>query len=93
MRGVTNDERNLFELQHISTHTPHARRDATCTKWKNGSKPFQLTRLMRGVTCNSHQLMNVSQISTHTPHARRDAALSTELDNIRNFNSHASCEA
>ena len=41
-------EREPFE--HISTHTPHARRDGRKQCVRFCSEAFQLTRLMRGVT-------------------------------------------
>ena len=37
-------------LKFISTHTPHARRDALTTASVASGTKFQLTRLMRGVT-------------------------------------------
>ena len=50
MRGVTLQEGIQFACLAISTHTPHARRDATLLISVASSLSFQLTRLMRGVT-------------------------------------------
>ena len=50
MRGVTKSRQEPLELFFISTHTPHARRDALCSAAGSNPALFQLTRLMRGVT-------------------------------------------
>ena len=50
MRGVTPNETAVFKRLVISTHTPHARRDAAQNRIIAQSFAFQLTRLMRGVT-------------------------------------------
>ena len=58
---------------HISTHTPHARRDVVRPAYCHPHGVFQLTRLMRGVTRSAVIGFYLANISTHTPHARRDA--------------------
>ena len=50
MRGVTGAEKVVTNVQGISTHTPHARRDHFNAGVACFLKLFQLTRLMRGVT-------------------------------------------
>ena len=59
-------------LPSISTHTPHARRDAARVAAFFVAAAFLLTRLMRGVTNTIIQQIFCPVISTHTPHARRD---------------------
>ena len=55
---------------------------------------FQLTRLLRGVTVSALSISRIcTGISTHTPLARRDFVIGIGTVYIRNFNSHASCEA
>ena len=99
----------------ISTHTPHARRDARVLFALAKTLKFLLTRLMRGVTASAlchvlqlvisthtpHARRDTNQsgeihtlvISTHTPHARRDTPMSAVCRIIKDFYSHASCEA
>ena len=72
MRGVTDDMPAADVQPVISTHTPHARRDAIHTEILTTTHSFQLTRLMRGVTQSLVNLTAEKTISTHTPHARRD---------------------
>ena len=94
MRGVTKSRQEPLELFFISTHTPHARRDALCSAAGSNPALFQLTRLMRGVTSNGSDTKTPPFIiSTHTPHARRDWAHNRPGAPSSNFNSHASCEA
>ena len=50
MRGVTSGATDYTELENISTHTPHARRDFSELLFGFWFGRFQLTRLMRGVT-------------------------------------------
>ena len=54
---------------------------------------FLLTRLLRGATCSLHMVVNRADISTHTPLARRDSEIIFNQHKLRNFYSHASCEA
>ena len=72
MRGVTAERSGTKLSQSISTHTPHARRDALGDFNAAAVPIFQLTRLMRGVTSNGYGYAHDLHISTHTPHARRD---------------------
>ena len=54
MRGVTLLCSHLPAGQtRISTHTPHARRDAVSSAALALTSKFQLTRLMRGVTASA----------------------------------------
>ena len=53
MRGVTVTVCGLDIGIHISTHTPHARRDHQRLLSNLKALQFQLTRLMRGVTPTS----------------------------------------
>ena len=72
MRGVTLLHKLWLFCYHISTHTPHARRD-TFSAWQYATLTiFLLTRLMRGVTFYKSEVIQDAIISTHTPHARRD---------------------
>ena len=50
MRGVTQTDNKPAAYLHISTHTPHARRDFKTNFIVFSFLRFQLTRLMRGVT-------------------------------------------
>ena len=50
MRGVTFINRSFLTDINISTHTPHARRDAVRRALTTAVNQFLLTRLMRGVT-------------------------------------------
>ena len=51
MRGVTGKTYTKWSVSvGISTHTPHARRDALNALKTADGRRFQLTRLMRGVT-------------------------------------------
>ena len=93
MRGVTVTVCGLDIGIHISTHTPHARRDTGVASLTWASAAFQLTRLMRGVTFPNSIGWVVKSISTHTPHARRDEKGDRVELIPTNFNSHASCEA
>ena len=72
MRGVTVHDLGNVLVLHISTHTPHARRDLCQINQNRRAIQFQLTRLMRGVTVHDLGNVLVLHISTHTPHARRD---------------------
>ena len=55
----------------ISTHTPHAGRDAETFDIARDPQ-FQLTRPMRGATREDFTAAALEFISTHTPHAGRD---------------------
>ena len=72
MRGVTLIEEKEILFPTISTHTPHARRDAADPDIPQSLRLFLLTRLMRGVTLYPRSEEYLPIISTHTPHARRD---------------------
>ena len=50
MRGVTDRRQHVDHDFGISTHTPHARRDAPLYAAPPPERAFLLTRLMRGVT-------------------------------------------
>ena len=50
MRGVTRRCTGWRKNITISTHTPHARRDAIDESGDEQQQAFLLTRLMRGVT-------------------------------------------
>ena len=50
MRGVTYDAIANYDRREISTHTPHAGRDAASAGAAAEDWTFQLTRPMRGVT-------------------------------------------
>ena len=56
MRGVTNYIITQYFPFVISTHTPHARRDAMHFYMFIKLTKFQLTRLMRGVTIGIFQI-------------------------------------
>ena len=93
MRGVT-----FWEVSRRAAHD-NFNSHASCEAWLSGGSPyrpndkFQLTRLMRGVTEVLNSEVSIVKISTHTPHARRDQNPLLENILIKNFNSHASCEA
>ena len=61
MRGVTIGLGGVLKDLHISTHTPHARRDHGDTLYIHNSRLFQLTRLMRGVTCHPNSAIAPKQ--------------------------------
>ena len=75
----------------ISTHTPHARRDAGVFQTAPVYPLFLLTRLMRGVTLKITEKLMMVNISTHTPHARRDTAAEASRygSNISTHTPHA----
>ena len=60
MRGVTSASSDIDKNMPISTHTPHARRDALDASQELDLLQFQLTRLMRGVTVSS--VFNVPEL-------------------------------
>ena len=74
MRGVTFTQKDYIVRFVISTHTPHARRDAPSSVAGTLRCVFLLTRLMRGVTTLVKNITQQEKISTHTPHARRDGS-------------------
>ena len=79
--------------RHISTHTPHAGRDAkswigTLKIWNFYSHAPCGARRTRDAQCAGG-----SAISTHTPHAGRDAAGLEKLITVPDFYSHAPCGA
>ncbi len=50
----------------VSTHTPHARCDRTCSYFTSGQFKFLLTHLMRGVTNNNEIYANAERfLLTH----------------------------
>ena len=93
MRGVTDRHHREARAIHISTHTPHARRDLKRPTRRQNADRFLLTRLMRGVTPDPNTPRKPLYISTHTPHARRDVRSPALCTIMKNFYSHASCEA
>ena len=75
MRGVTPCEYYCTVVLNISTHTPHARRDAYETP------PFKCIIISTHTPHARRDIVTsaaptTSHISTHTPHARRDGAIS-----------------
>ena len=92
MRGVTAVQTAKIANKIISTHTPHARRDAS-----NTSVEMQLNISTHTPHARrdkiAMKIIDIISISTHTPHARRDAMISALGGDQENFNSHASCEA
>ena len=82
MRGVTPPQLLLRRCTAISTHTPHARRDAARRLTASTALEFQLTRLMRGVTFYRRHMGELCTISTHTPHARRDLLNGSHIKRI-----------
>ena len=82
----------VLEKIKISTHTPHARRDPI-------TKPCSVNDLISTHTPHARRDLYSStckrqeRISTHTPHARRDGFADYIADWLKNFYSHASCEA
>ena len=71
MRGVTRAGLTVDGVAGISTHTPHARRDACALMRVARYKISTHTPHARRDAC---ALIRVARykISTHTPHARRD---------------------
>ena len=92
MRGVTTAAEHAADITKFLL--TRLMRGVTPTK-KRGSErvSFLLTRLMRGVTARPHSSPRTGTISTHTPHARRDNENVHANVDIKNFYSHASCEA
>ena len=93
MWGVTLFYVQLSNFDIISTHTPHVRRD----------KGVYLLDVKIGISTHTphvrrdgwtHGLgIELKEISTHTPHVRRDIRVKKCKESIKNFYSHASCEA
>ena len=72
MRGVTSFSLHFNTLRHISTHTPHARRDQVNKQFQDGTIGISThTPHARRDTAGTSKIM-ANGISTHTPHARRD---------------------
>ena len=92
MRGVTTNMDKAHERAVISTHTPHARRDADNLMLELGEKISTHTPHARrdDIFVAAHFIFN---ISTHTTHARRDLRRNSRITLHCYFNSHASCEA
>ena len=65
MRGVTGPPRYTCNGIHISTHTPHARRDSIITSRECARSEFQLTRLMRGVTARLTSCQTAWHFNSH----------------------------
>ena len=93
MRGATRMRCQHGVVQKISTHTPHAGRDADARGNREQHRRFLLIRLLRGATNSITSDLNGDEISTHTPLARRDAMVRTAATELADFYSHASCEA
>ena len=94
MRGVTTIEEKIWYRVGISTHTPHARRDAARTSL------YFIRRLISTHTPHARRDYRISDsltaISTFqlTRLMRGVTLLWTEIEWIgKYFNSHASCEA
>ena len=76
----------------ISTHTPHAGRDAVASPLFNDvaistHTPHAGRDMLIG------RLTEAEYISTHTPHAGRDMLATTTTYSASDFNSHAPCGA
>ena len=83
MRGVTGEAINASDTMHISTHTPHARRDRFI---------FDSSHFIHNISTHTPHARRDDKyitngywyvISTHTPHARRDPL--TGVTDIRNI--------
>ena len=92
MRGVTSGY-SFIAVSNGFLLTRLMRGVTPLADWVLFAVSFLLTRLMRGVTYVFVYVLQTGEISTHTPHARRDYQVNVPLNHIKNFYSHASCEA
>ena len=78
----------FFETdKHISTHTPHARRDKQESAKLLTYRTFQLTRLMRGVTPDGHPF-NIMPLFQLTRLMRGVTRLTFDAQIINNISTH-----
>ena len=93
MRGVTVSLTTLSHLSFKFQLTRLMRGVTTLAPFKYSTDNISThTPHARRDDINQNIILSIL-ISTHTPHARRDSVSVLAVFPIRNFNSHASCEA